>query len=65
MRELFARDDTQLRRLGAMIAAFTARPPAEQERKQCLLAAMREERDAILRTHRQTTRASWLTRAIG
>ena len=46
MRSLLALDIVQLRRIQGAIAAFKAKPVAEQIRKQCLLSALeREEAD--------------------
>ncbi len=48
MAALIVRDNPQLRRIERAIAEFEARPAAERMRKQTLLAALHEERDAIV-----------------
>jgi hypothetical protein len=48
MRVLIAHDDRQLRRLEESIAAFKSRAPVEQGRMTFLLAALEQEKAAVL-----------------
>ena len=49
MRELIAKDNTQLRRIEGAIAAAAAWSPAEQARKRSLISALEAERGELLR----------------
>jgi hypothetical protein len=57
MRALIASDDGQLRRLDDSIAAFKARPSAEQRRMGVLLEALERERAAVLSFSGRSARA--------
>ncbi len=49
MRLLIVRDDGDLRRIERAIAEFEGRPPSERLRKSCLLQALHQERQELLR----------------
>jgi hypothetical protein len=49
MRELIARDNSQMRRIDQAIAAAALWPPAEQNRKRWLITALQSERDELLK----------------
>ena len=49
MSELVVRDDRELRRIEAAIAALRRDRPSFQTRHQCLLAALEAERDELLK----------------
>jgi hypothetical protein len=49
MRELIAKDTTQMRRIEQALAAAALWSPAEQTRKHWLLAALASERDELVR----------------
>jgi hypothetical protein len=63
MRGLIARDDAQLHRIERAIARFKERPPAEQRKQACLLAALQSEKAEILR-YRSGTRQSSINAAV-
>ena len=49
MRELIAKDNTQMRRIEHAIAAAALWSPAEQTRKRYLISALQNERDELLK----------------
>ena len=58
MGALIARDDVQLRRVESAIARFESRPPMEQVKMSCLLAALQSERATLLRYNSRMRRSS-------
>jgi len=53
MNELIVRDDGQMRRIDAAIAALKALPTAQQQRRFCLLQALQNEREEIVKIGRR------------
>ena len=49
MRELIARDNTQMRRIEQAMAAASLWSPAEQNRKRWLISALQSEHDELVK----------------
>lgn len=57
MRSILADDLAQLRQIEGKLAELAARPPAEQARKQCLIDALCQSRNELLKSCRRAPRA--------
>ncbi len=60
MRSILADDIAQLKQIEAKLAELVARPHAEQARKQCLIDALCESRNELLRGCRRSPRPAQL-----
>jgi hypothetical protein len=63
MRQLIVRDDRELRRLETAIAHIENLRPCSGPRNDCLLAALKAERDELLRITGRTGRSRPMDRA--
>lgn len=57
MRSMCGEDQAQLRQIEAKLAQLNAMPVAEQARKRCLIDALEQGRDELLRCVGRTRRA--------